>query len=45
MYICYEHSVYISHIRIMGMVHYEWDIFEPFELPLIRDINRILNSS
>ena len=22
MYICYEHSMYISHIRIMGMVHY-----------------------
>ena len=21
MYICYEHSMYVSHIRIMGMVH------------------------
>ena len=21
MYICYEHSMYISHIRIIGMLH------------------------
>ena len=24
MYICYEHSMYVSHIRIMGMLHEEY---------------------
>ena len=26
MYICYEHSMYVLHIRIMGMVQYDIEL-------------------
>ena len=34
MYICYEYSMYVSHIRIMGMVH-GWIVRQPVSFSLV----------